>query len=48
MLNDTSLIYLLLQLLIEVQRAELTMGYGGFAIAAAVVLVVKQISAKIV
>lgn len=45
MLNDTCLIYLLLQLLIEEQRKEVKMGDGGTA---AVVLLVKQISAKIV
>lgn len=46
MLNDTCLIYLLPQLLMEEQRKELKMGDGG--VAAAVVLVVKQITAKIV
>lgn len=47
MLNDTCLIYLLLQLLVEEQREELEMGDGGVT-AAAVVLVMKQITAKTV
>ena len=50
MLNDTCLIYLLLQLLVEEQREGLKMGDGGVAAAAAAAVapVVKQITAKIV
>lgn len=51
MLNDTCLIYLLL-LLVEGQREELKMGTGvvvaAYAVVAAVVLVMKQITAKTV
>lgn len=45
MLNDTCLIYLLQQLLVQEQGEELEMGDGGFA-AASVVLVLKQIIAR--